>query len=67
LYRTPNIGLVRMIQSIRLRWVGHEARKEVDMSTLKILTVTSMGKSPVGIPRRRWEDNIRIDLKEIIA
>ena len=35
------------------------------MSVFKILTGTPVGKRPLGRPRRRWEDNIRMDLKEI--
>ena len=58
LYRSPNI--VRVIKSKRLRWTGHVVRMEEGRSAFKILT----GK-PTGRPRRRWEDNIRMDLKEI--
>ena len=54
MYRSPNI--VRVIKSRRLRWVGHVAR---------ILTVKPTGKRPIGRPKHRWEDNIRMDLKEI--
>ena len=63
LYRSPNI--VRVIKSRRLRWAGLVARMEEDRSAFKILTGTSKGKRSLGRPRRRWEDNIRIDLKEI--
>ena len=38
---------------------------EEGRSAFKILTGTPTGKRPLGRPRRRWEDNIRIDLKEI--
>ena len=50
LYRSPNI--VRVIKSRRLRWTGHIARMEKGRS----------GKIHFGRPRRRWEDNIRMDL-----
>ena len=63
LYRSPNI--VRVIKSRRMRWVGHVARMEKGRSAFKILRGTHTGKRPLGIPRHRWEDNIRIDLKEI--
>ena len=56
---------VRMIKFRRLRWVGHVVRMEEDRSAFKILTCKPTGKSPLGRPRRRWEDNIRMDLKEI--
>ena len=54
-----------MINSRRLRWAGHVARMEEGRSAFKILTGTPTGKIPLGRPWRRWEDNIRIDLKEI--
>ena len=63
--RSPNI--VRVIKSRRLRWAGHVARMEECRSAFKILTgrPTSAGKWPLGRRRNRWEDNIRMDLKEI--
>ena len=54
-----------MIKSRRLRWVGHVVRMEEGRSAFKILTDKPTGKRPLGRPRRRWEDNIRIDLEEI--
>jgi hypothetical protein len=62
-YRSPNI--VRRIKSSRLRWAGHVVRMEEDRSSSKILTGKPTGKRPLGRPRRRREDNIRMDLKEI--
>ena len=59
MYSSPNI--VRVIKSRRLRWAGNVARVEKGRSALKMLT----GKRPLGRPRRRWEDNIRMDLEEI--
>jgi hypothetical protein len=59
LYRSSNI--VRMIKSRRLRWARHVARMEEGRSSFKILTGKPTGKRP----RRRWEDNIRMDLQEI--
>ena len=63
LYRSPNI--VTVIKSRRLRWAGHVARMEEGRSAFKILTGKPTGKRPLGRPRRRLEDNIRMDLKEI--
>ena len=63
LYRSPNI--VRVIKSRRLRWSAHVARMEEGRSAFKILTGKPTGKRPLGRPRRRWEDNIRMDLEEI--
>ena len=54
-----------MIKSRRLRWAGHVARMEEGRSAFKILTGKPTGKRPLGRPRCRWEDNIRMDLKEI--
>ena len=63
MYRSPNI--VRGIKSGRLRWAGHVARMEESRSAFKMLTGKPIGKRPLGRPWRRWEDNIRMDLKEI--
>ena len=57
-YRSPNI--VRVIKCRRLRWAGHVARMEEGRSALK-----NLGKRPLGRPRHRWEDSIRMYLKEI--
>ena len=63
LYRSPNI--VRVIYSRRLRWAGHVARVEEGRSAFKFFSGIPTRKRPLGRPRRRWEDNIRMDLKEI--
>ena len=63
LYLSTNI--IRVIKSRRLRWASHVARMEEGRSTFKILTGTPAEKRPLGRPRRRCEDNIRMDLKEI--
>ena len=56
LYHSPNI--VRVIKSRRLRW----ARMEEGRSAFNILTGKPTGKRPLGKPRRKWEDNIGMDL-----
>ena len=61
--RSPNI--VRVIKSRRLRCAGDVAKMEEGRGAFKILIGTPAGKRPLGRPRRRWEDNIRIDLEEI--
>ena len=61
LYRSPNI--VSVIKSRRLRWAGHVARMDEGRSAFKILTRKHTGKRPLGRPRRRWEDNIRMNLE----
>ena len=52
-----------MIKFRRLRWAGHVARMEESRSAFKMLTGKPTGKRPLGRPRRRWEDNIRMDLE----
>ena len=59
------LNAVRVIKSRRLRWASHVARMEEGRSAFKILTGKPTGKRPLGRPRRRWEDNIRMDLEEI--
>jgi hypothetical protein len=62
-YRSPNI--VRVIKSRRLRWAGQVAKMEGGRSTFKMLTGKSTGKRLLGRPKRRWEDNMRMDLEKI--
>ena len=54
-----------MIKSRRLRWAGHVVRMEESRSTFKMLTGKHTRKRPLGRPRRRREENIRMDLEEI--
>ena len=61
LYRLPNV--VSVIKFKSLRRAGHVARMEEGRSAFKILTGKPTGKRPLGRPRRRWEDNIRMDLE----
>jgi hypothetical protein len=62
LYGLPN---VRIIKSRRIIWAGHVARKGEKRNAYRILVVKPEGKRPLERPRRRWEDNIRMDLREI--
>ena len=63
LYSSPNI--VRAIKSRRLRWAGHVARMEEGRDVHKVLVGKPEGKRPLGRPRRRWEDNIKMDLEKV--
>jgi hypothetical protein len=60
LYSSPSI--IRMIKSRRMRWAGHVARMGAK-SAYRILVGMPEGKRPLGIPRRRWVDNIKMDLR----
>jgi hypothetical protein len=63
LYSSPNI--VRVIKSRRIRWAGHVTRMGKGRSIHRVLVGRPEGKRPLGRPRRRWEDNIKMDLREI--
>ena len=63
LYSSPNI--VRVIKSRRVRWAGNVARMEEGRDVKKVLVGKPDGKRPLGTPRRRWEDNIKMDLQEV--
>jgi hypothetical protein len=63
LYSSPNI--IRQIKSRRMRWAGHVARIGEDRNVYRVLMGKPQGKRPLGRPRRRWEEGIRMDLREI--
>ncbi|PNF32281.1 hypothetical protein B7P43_G16947, partial [Cryptotermes secundus] len=62
LYSSPSI--IRMIKSKRIRWAGHVAQKG-ETNAYRILVGKPEGKRPVGRPIRSWEDNIKMDLREV--
>jgi len=62
LYSLPNI--VRVVKSRRMRWAGNVARMGEDKDVHRVLVGKSEGKRPLGRPKRRWEDNIKMDLQE---
>jgi hypothetical protein len=63
LYSSPNI--VRVIKSRRMWWAGHVARMGEGRGVYRVLVGRPKGKRPLGRPRRRWEDNINMDPREI--
>jgi len=63
LYSLSNI--LRVVKSKRLRWAGHVARMGEGRGMYRVLVGKPEGKRPLGRPRRRWEDNIKMDLKEV--
>ena len=63
LYCSPNI--VRVIRSRRMRWAGHQARMGEERGVYRVLVGKPEGKRPLGRPRRRWVDNIRIDFQDV--
>jgi len=63
LYSSPNI--VRVIKSRRIRWAGHMAHMGEERGVYRVLVGKQEGKRPLGRPRRRWVDNIRMDLPEV--
>jgi len=63
LYCSPNI--VRMIKSRRMRWAGHVARMGGRRGVYRVLVGKPEGKITLGRPRRRWEDNMKMDLQEV--
>ena len=65
LYSLPNI--VRVVKSIRMRWAGHVARMEEDRGVHRVLVGKSERKRPLGRPKRRWEDNIKRELQEVLG
>jgi len=63
LYSSPNI--VRVIKWRRMRWAGHVACMGEERGVYRVLMGKPEGKRPLGRPRRRWVDSIRMDLQEV--
>ncbi|KAJ4443670.1 hypothetical protein ANN_05345 [Periplaneta americana] len=63
LYSSPDI--IRNIKSRRLRWAGHVARMGESRNAYRVLVGRAEEIRPLGRPRRRWEDNIKMDLREV--
>jgi hypothetical protein len=63
LYSSPSI--IRIIKSRRMRWAGHVARMGEKRNVYRFLVGKPEGKRPLGRPRRKWMNNIKMDLLEI--
>jgi hypothetical protein len=63
LYSSPDI--VRQMKSMRMRWAGHVAHMGEERKLCKVLVGNPEGKRSLGRPGHRWEDGIRMDLRQI--
>jgi hypothetical protein len=59
------ICIVRVVKSRRMRWAGHVAGMGEERGVHRVLVGKPEGKRPLGRSRRRWEDNIKMDLQEV--
>jgi hypothetical protein len=59
-------NIIRQIKSMRMRWAGHVARVGEKRNVYKVLKGNAEGKIPLGRPRRRWEDSMRMNLRETV-
>jgi hypothetical protein len=60
-----SLNIVMVIKSRGMRWAGHVARMGEGRGVYRVLVASPEGKRPLGRPRRRWEDNIKMDLRGI--
>jgi hypothetical protein len=63
LYSLPNI--VRVVKSRTMRWAGHVARMREKRGVHRVLVGKPEGNRPLRTPRRKWEDNIKMDLQKV--
>ena len=63
LYSSSNI--VQVIKSRRMRWAGHVAHMEERVGVYRVLVGKPMGRRPLGRPKYRWKDNIKMDFQEV--
>jgi hypothetical protein len=67
-FQQPNFSspdIIRQVKSRRMRWAGHVACMGGQRNVYRVLVGKPEGKRPLGRPRLRWEDGIRMDLREI--
>jgi len=56
---------VQVVKSRRMRWAGHVASMGEGRDVQRVLVGKPEGKTPLGRPRCRWEDNIKMDIQEV--
>jgi hypothetical protein len=61
LYSSPDI--IRQVKSRRMKWARHVARMGEERKVYRVWVGKPEGRTPLGIPRRRWEDGIRMDIR----
>ena len=59
------LSIIQVVKSRRMRWAGHVARMGEGRGVHRVLVGKPEGKRPLGRPRRRWQDNIKMDLQEV--
>jgi len=60
-----SLNIVRVIKSRKMRWAGHVTRMGESRGVYRVLVGKPKGNRPLGRPKSRWEDNIKIDLQEV--
>ena len=65
LHSSPNTRIIPLTKSRRMRWAGNVTRMGKGRGVYRVLVGNPEGKRPLGGPRRRWENNIKIDLQEV--
>ena len=61
----PSLNIVRVITARRMRWAGHVVRMGEERGVYRVLVGKPEGRRPLGRPRRRWVDNVMMDLQEV--
>jgi hypothetical protein len=65
MYSLTNTSIIRMIKLRRMRWVGHVTQMGEKRNACRLLVGKPEGKRPLGRPRHRWVDNIKVNHGEI--
>jgi hypothetical protein len=60
-----SLNVIRVIKSRRMRWAGHVARMGERSGAYSVSVGKPEGKRPLGRPKRKWEDNIKMDLQDV--